>query len=112
MSNGAVAAIIILRQIKKIILKFEKTQTTSEQTAKTLKELNLHNRFIFCRLLKRRVLVEVKSANYESAKYYLNKEILPQYFKNRRRRALRGLIIFGIVVLFIICLMYLTHFFK
>jgi hypothetical protein len=75
--------LIIALKIRKIIKKFKDSQTTTPQTAKSLDEINIKRRFIFNRLLKNKVIIEV---NFD--RYYLNEANIKDYNKRRRRKVI------------------------
>jgi hypothetical protein len=98
--SGVIASVVV-KKIKFIINRFDETQTLSEETAKTLLELDLHRRLIYYRLISSGVLVEIIDKTDGTKRYYMNKERLPLYFKHRK---IRLQIIFGTLIIIIITL--------
>ena len=87
-------AVIIIVRTRKIIEIFINSDTTNPYNAKSLEVLNISSSFIFKRLLRRGVIIEI---GFE--KYYLNEGNLIKY--NIRRRKII-IVVFLIIIAFVL----------
>jgi hypothetical protein len=93
--------IIITVKIKKMIIQFQNSGTTSPQSAKTLDELNIRRRHLFQRLVRRGVFIE-----YSPGRFYLNEDNLDDYNRGKR---MRMLIVVVVLIALILVDIYFTR---
>jgi len=98
----AMIVIMVVIRTQKIINRFKNTRTINPETAKTLSELNIRRGFLFNRLLRRNVFMEITSD-----RFYLQENNLDEYFKARRMRMLSVVLI---LILIIFIDIYFLHF--
>jgi len=90
----AMIAILVVIRIKKLINQFKDSGTISADTAKTTEELNIRRSFLFRRLVRRNVFIEVAPD-----KFYLEENNLEEYYRNRRIRILTVFIILILLIM-------------
>ena len=95
--------ILIMARTRKIIDRFKNSGSTNPQNAKTLQELNLRSRWIVSRMVRRNLIVET-----QPGKYYLQENMINEYYQKRRKRVI---VVLMILLAFVIIDVYFTHYF-
>jgi hypothetical protein len=90
--------IIIEIRLRRIIMKFKESGTTTFNLAKTLNELGIFRGFLFNRLLSKNVIIDAGSE-----RYFLNEDNYIIFRKNRRVRII-------LIILFLLSIIAIIDF--